>query len=289
MNKPALREGQCLIRKTTVAEVEAITAQDIPKVNREHGTFSRNFGGQDQENVSWWGCRGKIAGVRKLQEEGWPSGVKKSLEAIGQLQIPFVETMRRKRIFGPAGDELNLDRFYRGDLGNAWEFRARRKMAGIGINVTRIYVSVCASASRTGDEFFWRGAAALALIDALESAGRSCELWAYETCTNPLVKEGSDYCISNMILVKESGDPPNLERIATVLCLSGWFRLNLFNFLLAYPRQVESHMGSASEEIPEEEWTPGDIVIADVWDRDAAAKLVREKLAMYERVGRVTC
>jgi hypothetical protein len=119
--------------------------------------------------LSWFGVAGGATEVGELVRDGWPEGVQRNEQAFGQIEVPPVQSMRRKKTWGPSGYAIDMLPVYRGNPG-AWSSHRRRRAPG-GSRFITIRVVGSEGFSARADTLFWRGAAALALIDALEHAG----------------------------------------------------------------------------------------------------------------------
>lgn len=176
--------------------------------------------------------------VRAAIAQGWPDGVKRTFEALQALELRRATSIRRKRTRGAMGDELDMQRVYRGDLANAWALTAKRAVTGS--SVVRVYVDVGARSVVRPGQLFWRGAAALVVIDALQAAGYAVEVIAgmtgkYENTT--------EHTMKHTVTVKESGAPLDLNALAACLCLIGFHRV--FGFAGRLSESGETEVGSS--------------------------------------------
>lgn len=191
-------------------------------------------------NLFWYGVEGGAREVRRIVAEGWPDGVQRTLAALHGLEVRRAMSIRRKRTRGPIGDEIDMQRVYRGDLANAWEHRQRREAAGNPVQT--LYVDIAANHGTSSGTLFWRGAAALVVADALTAAGYAVEIVAGVGCasvsdTRPKLE------LWHTITVKASNAPLDLNALAATLCLSGYWRVFGFAGICSIEDRVQIHLG----------------------------------------------
>lgn len=228
----------------------------------------------------WYGVEGGAKAVRELERKGWPEGLQKAREAIGAIEAPKVRSYRRERRRADFGDTLDIQRVYRGDLARAWETRVRRVTAGHSL-VSRIYVGVHGAHTLSADDLFWPGAAACVLADTLEASGRSTEIIVFNA-VRKVFREQDDKLVS-LVNVKPAGTLIDLESLATITALSGWFRTHLFRATLTRDKLVNPHMG-ATIDLPDGIAGPNDIVIQRCHSQHEAIKQVRAAVARLDAV-----
>lgn len=279
--KKYMNDGWSHKRIWTPTEIESIGPGDICEKNKNHHCYTKQITGDSESGgVDWWGIKGGSAKVKKLGIAGWPEGVNKAIECLGTLTMPFTKSIRRERLRGPSGDDLDIHKIMRGQFDRAWEKRKRQIAPGIGLNVTRIAVSVGANCSVDASRMFWRGAVAIILSDALEASGRSCEIVAFDTGYNSYNEEKMSI---NQVNVKEAGDYLDIERVSLILCLAGYFRLHFFNAILAHSEEASGGLGQAIELYPIDDVRPGDIIITDVWSKEDAIKFIAMTMECFEQ------
>jgi hypothetical protein len=87
-------------------------------------------------------------------------------------------------------------------------------------------IDLAGNANVTSNELFWRGAAGLRLADELTTAGYSVAVYGAAGATN-YTEEGSDN-VSQFVEIKAEDAPMDMDRLASLTCLSGFFRTSLF-------------------------------------------------------------
>lgn len=195
------------------------------------------------ESLKKWFGTESASKVRDMIANGWPDGVNRMLEAFGKIEGDFQATnIKRQIVRGDYGDELDIHRVYAGSLGDAWTRRKRQRKNSPSI--VSIGCDLTLSWDQKPDELFWRGAAVLRLADILTDAGYAVEIKACmyaKNCTDDGDK------VEQVITVKESGDPLDLNSLATTLCLSGFFRLICLQNMARIKKELRSSLGSPDD------------------------------------------
>lgn len=169
---------------------------------------------------SWYGHgieNGKH--VQRLMREGWPEGTARVETLLAKLDTSALVPVDRRRRLRRAdmGDTLDIHAVYTGQLATAWNVARRQNVTGPQ-RVDLLANMIC-SGSDNADVLFWRGAACVALSDALETAGYMVRL---------VVGFGGSALshsktVSCRITVKEYDRPMDMATAATVT-LPGFFR-----------------------------------------------------------------
>lgn len=212
----------------------------------------------------------------------WDEGLatlESMVQELGAVAMPKPKSRKRRPRFDEAaGDDIDYDRLRAGQ--DFWRL-TRRESSDAPATLT-LFVQVSTSAHRDASTILWRGAAAIVLTKLLEDAGYRVELWAVEK-THGCYSARSNWphqCTG--VCLKRTGDP--LDTSTLINAVSGWFfRTMFFRAKCLSPYVVEGGLGSP--EVP----TTGDLdqfstdarrhLVAEIWDRDAAIKLIRTKLA----------
>lgn len=133
-------------------------------------TFSSDWYCQDRPVFNW-------ADIKKhLESPLFQQGVDRISALASEISAPVPVSRRRKPIQSDAGDELDQQRVWQGDLEHAW--RATRREQSTGPSRVLILINAAASWNVSSQEMAIRGAAALALADALVSAGYTVQISA---------------------------------------------------------------------------------------------------------------
>lgn len=155
--------------------------------------------------------------------KGWPEGVSK-LEQLATREIHPV-SLRRRRVRGDQGDEVDMQAVYRGDLSRAWIKTRRQSRPGTNRSIT-IICNLGDSFSVTADKLFWRGAAVLKLTDALTSSGYSVSL--YGAVTSAECSADQKVSAAQFVEIKAADSPLDLSQLAALTAMPGWFRTRGF-------------------------------------------------------------
>ena len=124
----------------------------------------------DRSDLEWNGLgtmRGRDT-VTTLRN-GWPEGAQRIAEGVGSIEAPALVSVRRRVRRGSEGDEVDMQRVWAGDLDHAWARCV--PVSVVAPRRVRIIVDMCANGMANARELFWRGAAGVALGDALCEAG----------------------------------------------------------------------------------------------------------------------
>lgn len=226
-----------------------------------------------RESLKWYGIAGGPAAVERLWREGWPEGVARAREAIGSLTVGPIRSWARERRRSDEGDELDIDRVYRGDLDTAWERRIRVSTQGrTSFDPVRVWVSIGASFKVPAEHMFWRGAGAVLLCEALQAAQIPCELWAFSHATR-VYENGADRF--EAVLLKSASDSVNVERLVLATGLAGSRRLYGFLSILSHDSIAVTGLGYSQAYLPADVARPSDIVITSL-SREAIVEQLQE-------------
>jgi hypothetical protein len=131
-----------------------------------------------------------------------------------------------------------MSRVWAGRVDVAWQ-RCEREQR-IGPQSVCILVKIGGIASVSAETLFWRGAAALRLADLLTEAGYNVELEAAHTSAH--VSDSDGFALQ--VPIKEATAPLDLNSLAVVVCLAGFFRYTVFRAMCACPGHVGGGFGS---------------------------------------------
>lgn len=177
--------------------------------------------GGSQNNDSWLGAP-SVAELNRRLSQGWPEGVERLMSLATREVTPT--SIRRRRERADQGAELDIHAVYRGDLSRAWT-RSRRK-ASSGVRNLSLLIDLCANCDITADQMFWRGAAALRLTAALMEAGYNVGIYGASAGTKTDGGDTVDNC--QMVSIKDEDQPLDLDRLAALTAMPGFFRTSLF-------------------------------------------------------------
>lgn len=173
------------------------------------------------ESEEWFGASSFDELQRRLRE-GWSDGSRRLLEIATRDINPA--SIRRRRVRADQGDEVDMQAVWRGDLGRAWT-RTRRQNR-TGVRSVSIIVDLGAHCGVGADSLFWRGASALKLASALTEAGYSVAI--YGAASAKKADYASKVDAVQMVSIKDEDQPLDLDRLAALTAMPGFFRSSLF-------------------------------------------------------------
>lgn len=215
------KKSRVAILWDSVTEPERVAATLKGDANRAHAQKKAvgdgSDGGQD-----WFGAP-DVATLNQRLTHGWPEGVKQ-LEQIATREINPM-SIRRRRVRGDQGDELDMQAVYRGDLSRAWSRTRRQSRAGAARTITLV-CNLGDSAGVEARELYWRGAAVLKLADALTQAGYGVGI--YGAVTSQRCSEDDTVDSAQFVEIKATDSPLDLSQLASLTAMPGWFRTRGF-------------------------------------------------------------
>lgn len=245
-------------------------------VNRRHADASV-FGGRRDGSDHWRGGIGTTKAFRDLVNGGWREGAARMREAIGQLSVPAVRSIKRRQVWREDGDEVDMGRVYAGELETAWRGTVRREVSSI-FHV-RITINTSAAARREADTLFWRGACACLLVDALEKAGYRAEVIAYHQGRDVYGMGNPDHLISAPL--KSSEEPLDIDRMAACTAHAAMLRCAVFGEMLSAPYAARQNLGYPIHD--RNYFAEGEHVINvdNVWTVEEARRFLERELARF--------
>ena len=227
-------------RVRTCPSVRVITLQSAAQavtikpsaVNAAH--YQRSI--EEARGQDWLGAP-DVHVARQRTLEGWPEGWDRMRENLSTLAIPVLPKRRRTR-FSDDGPDLNLDRYLDGaDL--CWNVRKR-----VPIPTVDITVDIGGNAHLESEALVWRGAACVAMSDALERAGYRVRLTAVDFGLRRWVGQDEDKgCITRVVL-KQFNEPLRPGHLAGAICTATLFRVGFFSAWLAQPEETNYALGT---------------------------------------------
>lgn len=201
---------------------------------------------------------------------GWHAALPR-VEALAARVSAHVATpldVRRKLRKGPEGDELDIHAVNAGNLHKAWSAR-RRTMARAPAPI-RVLVNVVYNSASDGEDFFWRGAVALALVRALRKKGYRTAISGIGLLVSPYTataRKGLDYVARFDAL--RYGEAIDTGRLAAVLCSPAMLRHTIFRTVLTTPATVSSGFGYA----PTDDKAQACVVTCGAWPQTTEERL----------------
>jgi hypothetical protein len=184
-----------------------------------------------KEGDSYWSGTATFGEAKDLALRGWEEGVAR-VRPLAEAIFAHVadKVFVRQPDWTYAGGAVNVGRFVAGHpmAFNTWTNEPR---TADGSKIIRIVYNTGASARVDAATMFNRGAAAIALVDALGRSGRRVQVDVVSRVRN------SDGTRTMTIWgrLKEAGDPLNLNVLAFALCNAAMHRRIMFGIRETFP------------------------------------------------------
>lgn len=199
---------------------------------------------------SEWSGTGTWDEANRLAVEGWKDGLDKihaMSENIGTVVGQFVKKVEAQ--YEIAGDFVDVGRYCAGEPECMMSFR-EEVTRGHGSRIVKISINVCVNSNVSKEQMFHRGAAVVALVDALEQSGMVAEVWAMAAHEN----RGNGML---MIPVKKAGERVELDRMAYIFAHASMLRRHLFTWWDGQELEYRDKLGvgrgyGSTRELPEE-------------------------------------
>jgi len=181
---------------------------------------SKNHG-----NESWAGTK-TFGESLDLARKGWSEGLE-TIKAMSEEIWKVVGQEIKKQTFqyDVCGDVVDVDRYLSGEPENMIQF-TEEQAVGHG-KIIKIWVNTVASVGVTKETMFYRGAAVVALVDALEKLGFSCEVSTIDAISERW--SGDKNVLRYNVLLRGAGEALDLDRLAFALANASWLRRLIFS------------------------------------------------------------
>jgi hypothetical protein len=157
--------------------------------------------------------------VRTKVRGSWEEG-RKRVEAIknkvGSGNLPKPESRTRKHRWSEDDGEVNSDRLLRGESDF---YRETYRTHKTGAQNITILTHLGGSCNRSSENLFLSAAATIAVLDLLEEAGFSCDIWGYSVVAKAWARNDDTYMMG--VKLKDSGSPLDVDSLVSIC--SGWF------------------------------------------------------------------
>ena len=156
----------------------------------------------------------------ELAKTGWPDGLARMQKLTKLIEVPKgARNFEPQPVLALAGDEVDVGLYLTGEpeCMTDWHMEETPTFG----KVVKVIVSQAAMGSVSPDTMFRRGAAAVLLVDALESCGIRCEVWVLPKCN---ATSKGKFRFYGKVLVKKAEDPVELDRLAFMLAHPGVLR-----------------------------------------------------------------
>jgi hypothetical protein len=279
-------------REAIIRDYESLEEMLAAKKSKENAKWGSAYGGgtrnlflpeekaapMDNER-RWRGGISSLDGFRKtLNDGGWREGQDRMTQTISDIDAPRVQSIKRVKVWRDDGDEVDIHRVYAGRLEHAWETTERKLVDGYGKNYARIWSHVGFNCNFDPEQFFWRGAVACVIADALEEAGYRVQIMGYHQATG-VFTDGRDYAIR--FPIKGFDEPLDIPRVASVTAHASFFRAVVFGTILSAPALAAEGLGFTSMQRPPFV-DDGDIVIDAITNEAEAREYLAQALTRFD-------
>jgi len=226
----------------------------------------------------WYGLSegANVSGVVDIVRKGWDDGASRLFDMVEEIKIPDLEKITRERVWLDQGEDVDVQRVFDGEE-HVWSGFKTKKSRSNGREV-KITINVSVSAWVEAENFFWTGAACVALTDALTRAG-------YAVCVD-LARgahntENTEPDLFFKINLKQASDPLSISSLASTVCMAGFFRAVCITYTAKMWSEYCGH--GVAKSIGD--WRPPHsgifIPSASLGSRNAAISWVNERLAEF--------
>jgi hypothetical protein len=179
----------------------------------------------------------------RVLAEGWSAAIPRVEALVGKIAPTMASPLdvRRKLKRGPQGDDYDMHRARSGQFDKAWT--ARRRAVAQAPAPVRILCNTVFNAGVSAEAFFWKGACALALSQALRRTGYRVAISGVGLLLRPFNDTKRHYLARFDAL--SYGEAPDTARLASILCSSATLRHVLFRTALLVPHHVCGSYGQA--------------------------------------------
>lgn len=240
----------------------------------------------------WEELQGRSPGRREDWSAGYdPARIKRELtmppansanvrEIAAKIEF-HNETQRKRRKLAyrrEDGEELDADAWLRRDP-NGWQ---RMEKTATVKSVLRIAINSAVRCDKRADDLFYRGAAAVALCDALENAGHSVEIVLFDGMRGLYETSTTDKQLME-IKIKESHAPLDVDTVALAVGEIGFYRRAIIPATLTCGTgKVRGNLGFP-EALPDNVAQTFDVVFdVDVFTYQDALAVVKKFAAQFE-------
>ena len=204
---------------------------------------------RDRNTESWLGCE-SFEEVDRLARDGWTEGVTRIKEISDAItaKLPRVKFMRRKRVRGSQGAELDIHAVNRGSLDRAWSSVAKVERQGnVRSKKIRLIMDLSAPFSKSAHELFWNPAATLVLAQHFLKCGHAVEVLAARLTSRIAVRKGKKGNSKLVTFTVKAFDRAlQIENLA-LMALAGVSRKYGFTSSYAIPRTIRDDVGCPEE------------------------------------------
>jgi len=211
IDREAIAEAMPKVKKVNLPEIDSLA----DAVEMGNGDQSKNWGSyrSSQTRCKKDGWHGTISwpACRKLVAAGWVEGREKVAAQLTEIFDSGAAALAAGEAVAHAvgGAYPDVPLYVAGEVCHMVDNGEQLGEKPI----IKLIVNVSASAGIKSDRLINRGAAITALVDQIESAGNSCEIYAVE----PTRTSEGDFVTAPMVKVKTAGEVVSIDDIAFAL------------------------------------------------------------------------
>lgn len=220
-----------------------LSGKDTPTGGLDHSRSPEKSMWGEDERGGWYGTK-NFPEALKLAKEGWPEGRK----LIESMSVQFREMLTNK-VFRPVlvhdvwGDTVDVGRFAAGLPDTMMHWQSSDLVArGFGQSIVHIVFNMTVSWSVSTEAIRNRGAAVVALVDALEMAGKRVKIdlvYAASLGRNDTAEQ-----MAIWTNVKQPDMPLQIDQLAFSLCHPSAFRRIGFGVAEQMPPDIRRGLSS---------------------------------------------
>jgi hypothetical protein len=230
-----------IVHTGTAASVDAYM---VAPLSAENADYEQSAGIGRQGGAWTYGPTRSVTRLNSHLRDGWSEGAERirAINATADAAAPVtVRNVRRRRVTGDAGSEVDVTAYWRGRGDVAWSRCVRD--GAVKARAVHIVPMLCGVCTLTADQFFYRGAAAVRLADLLTEAGYNVAITAAAVGPQVGVLGSGEPHYAYAIPLKPYTAPLEINVLAAVLCEVGFTRHYVFRHLGTAPFVIGQHCG----------------------------------------------
>jgi hypothetical protein len=220
-------------KKSTVILYDSVFEPNAsPKFDsqaNEHlfNSVTKRYSWDKEDSQRWFGADSQAQYEDRLAH-GWGEGVDK-LREIATKEIQPT-SLRKKRVRGDQGDELDIHAVYRGDLSRAWTKSKRQNKLG-GMRSIALVCNLSCNAGENASKLFYRGASVLKLAEALSEAGYSVSIYGGAGSCD-IGRNNSGVSLAQFVEIKAEDHALDVSSLASLIAMPAYKRVQFHGGLV---------------------------------------------------------
>lgn len=233
-------------------DIESFISLEVSKKNAYHNAVSGGFESivprNKSEQLKWLGAK-NVNEVKEFVHEGWESGVKQLTKLSEKITTQLEPSLNftRNKIWKDFGEEIDMQRVYSGQLDRAWLGFNKKRLTKKNKTIT-LYTRLGGNCNIVSEELFHQGATCLILTDILEKQDFRVEIVGWSHVTNLYSSKGKS--LYTELSIKKPETPVNLNSLASVVALAGFYRVFYFKAMLSVNEVANNSLGQSVNYLP---------------------------------------